>query len=944
MGGNLTKARAMSDGSRQNQRGSSSASGSRQNQRGSSSASGSRQNQRGSSSASGSRQDQRGSSSADDHVLPDGTTVRIRQVSRDDGGRLLAMWDRLSQETIRNRFLGGFTLTENNVSKFTHLDPERQHALVATLGSGESERIVGVVRYDRFEDRPTAAEFAALVEDAHQGRGIGTALLRHLISAARAEGIERLVGEVYADNRRMHRLLDHLGLTFERTPQGITVHTSFRLEPTEQFLDAVAADEKAAAVAALRRFLRPESAAVVGASRDPLSIGGLVFRNILQGGFSGVVYPVNASAPVVQSVRAYPSLSDLPEVPDLVVVSVPAQHVASVVDEAGTLGVRAVCIITAGFAEAGPDGAKLQAEMLDLARGHGMRVVGPNCMGLLNASAAYRLNATFSTTFPEPGRLGFLSQSGALGLAVLHHAADLGLGLSTFVSVGNKADISGNDLLLFWEDDPETDVALLYLESFGNPRRFARLARRISYRKPIVAVKSGRTTAGQRAASSHTAALAAGDVAVDALFRQTGVIRTDSLEELFGVAGLLSSQPLPRGKRVAILTNAGGPGILCADACESNGLEVPALSEATKARLREFLPPEAGFDNPVDMIASGTAEQYGEALRVLGNAEDVDAVIVIFIPPVVTEAADVASELVAARRDVPSDRTILSVFMGARGVPPELAAASIPSYAFPEDAARTLGRVAEYAHWRSSPHGSVVVPDDTDPERARALAADAIERGGGWLETGTAEEILLAYGVQFARSEIVATPEEAAEVQERIGTPVAIKLAAAIHKSDVGGIRLGVSSAEEADRTVKEIRAELDERGLGQYGERFVVQEMIEDGVEMVVGVTHDPSFGPLLLAGFGGTLVELLQDVSIRITPVTDEDVEEMLRTLRAYPLLTGYRGSPPTDVEALKDLLHRINALVEDVPEVAELDLNPVFVRESEAMAVDVRMRLEP
>ncbi|HEX2028277.1 MAG TPA: GNAT family N-acetyltransferase [Nitriliruptorales bacterium] len=878
-----------------------------------------------------------------DHVLPDGTTVQLRPIRPDDAPRLLQMWQRLSPETIRYRFLGAFRLDERNVERLTVLDPDTQFALVARLGRGESERIVAVGRFETLPDDPRAAEFALLVEDAHQGRGIGTALLRHLVPIARERGVERLVGDVLADNTRMLRVIRDLGLTYDRTPQGITVHTSFRLEPTERFLQAVAEDEKAAAQASLGRFLQPASVAVVGASRDPLSIGGLVFAKILDGGFRGVVYPVNANARVVRSVAAYRSLADLPEVPDVVIVAVPAPVVNGVVDEAGRLGVRAVCIISAGFAEAGEVGRERQAELVDLARAHGLRVVGPNCMGLMNASADVRLNATFSPTFPRPGRSSFSSQSGALGLAVLDHVDRLGLGIATFVSVGNKADVSGNDLLLYWEDDPDTDVVLLYLESFGNPRRFARLARRVSYRKPIVAVKSGRTAAGRRAATSHTAALAAGDVAVDALFRQTGVIRTDTLEEMFDVAGLLTTQPLPRGANVAILTNAGGPGILCADACESHGLTVATLAEATRAELARFLPPEAGVTNPVDLIASGTPEQYGRALRVLGDAEEIDAVIVIFIPPTVTSGEDVARQLVAARVGIPDAKPVLSVFMSARGVPRDLADARIPSYAFPEDAARALGRAASYARWRSSPRGQVLRPDGIDPGRARAVVDAALASSdGAWLTAEQAAEVLEAYGARFAAAQLARTPEEAAAAQQWIGRPVALKVAAPIHKTDVGGVRLGLDRPGAAAHALAEVRADLEGRGLGEYAAAFLVQEMVGDGVEMAVGVTHDPLFGPLVMVGFGGTLIELLQDVAVRVTPLTDVDVDEMLRSLKAYRLLTGYRGSPPADVEALRRLLHAINALVEDLPEVVEVDLNPVFVRAQGVLAVDARVRV--
>ena len=910
-------------------------------------------------------------SGAIDHVLPDGTTIRIRPITPADAPRLLDMWQRLSERTIRYRFLGAFTLTPQNVRRFTDLDPRRQYALVATTGRGDDVQVLGVSRYERLPDDPATAEFAVLVEDAHHDRGIGTALLRHVVEAARAAGVQRVVGDVLAENVRMLQVIEDLGLDTERARNGSTVHASVSIAPTAQFLEKVASDEKRAAHAALERFFRPRSVAVVGASRDPMSIGGLVFANILRGGYTGTVYPVNPSAPSVQSVAAYARLSDLPAVPDLVIVAVPARFVNDGVDETGSLGVRAVCIVSAGFAEAGEEGVARQEDLLERAHAHGLRIVGPNCMGLLNANADVRMNGTFSQVFPQPGRIAFSSQSGAMGLAVLDHVDRLGLGISTFVSVGNKADISGNDLLLYWEDDADTDVVLLYLESFGNPRRFSRIARRISYRKPIVAVKSGRTSAGRRAASSHTAALSSGDVTVDALFRQTGVIRTETLEELFDVAALLTTQPLPRGPRVAILTNAGGPGILAADACESNGLSVPALSEQTQAQLREFLPAEAGVGNPVDMIASGSAEQYGRALRVLGNAEEVDAVIVIFIPPVVTRPEDVAHALVTAASELPRDRVVLSVFMSARGVPPELAQARIPSYVFPEGAARALGRVTKYAAWRAQPQGEVIDPDGIDRDGARAVVEAALSaaaagpdstplvghshasaatetsaaepgRADTWLNAAEAAAVLAAYGVRFVRTVQVTSAEQAAWAQTHMAGPVALKLAAPVHKTDVGGIRLNLTTPEDTAAAFEQMRAALIDNGLGDYADAFLVQEMMSGGVEMVVGVSSDPSFGPVIMTGFGGTLVELHQDVAVRVTPVTDRDVDEMLRSLKAYRLLTGYRGAPATDIAALKDLVHRVNAMVEDLPEIAELDLNPVFVHEEGVTAVDVRLRV--
>jgi acetate---CoA ligase (ADP-forming) len=911
---------------------------------------------------------------SDDEVLPDGTTIHIRQIRPDDKERMLAMWARTSPESRRRRFMGSFDLNWDNVARFTDLDPKMEVALVATRGRGESERMAGVARYVRYEDDPGHAEFAALVEDGEQGKGIGTALVRRIAVVAHDDGITHLAGDILADNVRMLNVVRELGLEYQsKRDGGSVVHSDLDTSLTERFLNVVENHEREAARAALNRFFRPERIAVVGASRDRASIGGLVFSHLLGGGFTGVVYPVNPNSPFVQGVAAYTSLTECPHVPDLVMVCVPAPLVNDVVDEAGDLGVKAVCIISAGFAEAGDVGRERQADLLDRARGHGLRIVGPNCMGLLNGTEQVRMNGTFSSVFPDAGRVSMSSQSGALGLAVLDHVHNLGLGISTFVSVGNKADISGNDLLLYWEEDPETDVVLLYLESFGNPRKFSRIARRISRTKPIVVVKSGRSTAGVRAASSHTAAISAGDAAVDALFSQTGVIRTTTLEEMFDVATLLSSQPLPRGRKVGILTNAGGPGILAADACEANALEVPPLSDRTREQLASFLPGEAGISNPVDMIASASAQGYGRGLEILGNAPEIDIVFVIFIPAGTTGTSDVADALVRASAMVPDHVPIVSVFMSAEGMPSELAEASIPSFPFPESTARALGRVVNHARWRRQPLGDVIEPEDLDRDRARlildaALRADVDDQGrprygqahaasatdtppaptseGRWLTSAEAEGILTAYGVTLARSRVVTSAQEGAETQAEFATPVAVKSAAPIHKTDVGGIELGLTTPDEVAEAVDRIRESLIAAGMEAHAEEFLIQEMVGEGTEMVVGVTHDPSFGPIVMTGMGGTLVELQRDVAVRITPLTDRDVEEMLASLRMAPVLSGYRGAPPADVPALKDLLYRINAMVEDLPEVTELDLNPVFVKPDGqgVVAVDVRMHVTP
>jgi acetate---CoA ligase (ADP-forming) len=878
---------------------------------------------------------------ATDAVIRDGRTVHIRPIRPEDEEALWEMWQRLTPETIRLRFFGPRRLEREEVSSFTDLDMKDRFALIAETGG----RLVGVSRFDRLDEDPATAEFAVLVEDAEQGRGIGTALLRALVQPARDLGITRFEGDVMRENSKMLGMMRDAGLAPAYRSYGSVVHTEFRTTPTETFLSAGDEQDRSAAIAALTSVFSPASVAVIGASRNPTAIGGLVFDNLLRGRFRGPVYPVNPSAEHVQSVPAYASLADCPTVPEMVLVCVPAPLVQDAVEEAAQLGSKAAVIISSGFAEVGEAGLQREHELMEVVRRHGIRVVGPNCMGVLNAKADVRMNGTFSQVFPPPGQVAFLSQSGALGLAILTAATRLNLGLTTFASVGNKADLSGNDFLQYWEGDPDTQVILLYLESFGNPRKFGRLARRIGRSKPIVAVKSGRSKAGERAASSHTGALAAGDVAVEALFRQAGVIRVDTLEEMFNVTAVLANQPAPKGRGVAVLTNGGGPGILAADACEANGLDVPELAEDTLARLQEFLPAEAGIRNPVDMIASASAADYGRAMRVLANDPQVDALLVIFIPPIVTRAEDVAREMAAAQRDIGDDVPVLGVFMSEGELPPELGEAQIPAFPFPEDAAKALGRVAWYGEWRARPLGNVVEVGDADEQTARRVVADALPETAesAWLDARQTEQLLSAFGIATARARIVRTREEGAAALEELGEPVAVKSAAPVHKTELGGVRLGLTRPEQVADAIDQIARDLKAAGRADVAEHgFLVQEMVRDGVEMVVGVSHDPTFGPLLLAGIGGTLVELLKDVSVRIHPLTDVDVEEMLTSLRGYPLLTGYRGSRPVDVEAFKALLFRMSALVEAVPEIDEIDLNPVFVRRRGVAAVDARVKL--
>lgn len=709
----------------------------------------------------------------------------------------------------------------------------------------------------------------------------------------------------------------------------------------------------------LDAIFRPRSVAVIGASRRPGSIGAAIFKNLLEHGFDGPVYPVNPQARVVQSVLAYPTVADIPADVDLAVIAVPSKQVLAAVEECGKKGVRGVVVITAGFKETGAEGQERERALVEATRRYGMRMIGPNCLGVLNTESNVCLDATFAPAWPPPGNVAFSSQSGALGLAILETAGALGMGISHFASVGNKADVSGNDLLEYWEQDPGTTTILLYLESFGNPRRFTQIARRVARTKPIVAVKSGRTKSGARAASSHTGSLAGADNAVDALCRQSGVIRTDTIEELFDVAMILANQPLPKGARIGIVTNAGGPAIMASDACESHGLELGTLSDATTAALKSYLPPEASVKNPVDMIASATPESFEKTVRLVLTDPGVDAVLAIYVPPIVTtplqvataivKGAEAASAELAARGESP--KPVLTCFMGAHGVPEGLRSLQkhhIPSYPFPESAAIALARVVRYAKWRNEPEGVERVFDDMDLGSARAVVQGARARATNgetvWLSPDETRALLGAAGIPLVPTVTARTADEAAEAASQLRFPVAVKLASTTltHKTEVGGVVLDLESPEEVRDAFRGIERRLDEKGLRAQMDGVTLQPMVKDGVEAIVGMSHDPSFGPVLMFGLGGVYVELLRDVTFRVTPVTDRDVSEMVRAVRGSRLLEGWRGSAPADTTALEEVIARLSQLVGAVPEIAELDLNPLKVLPvgQGCMAVDARI----
>jgi acetyl coenzyme A synthetase (ADP forming)-like protein len=868
-------------------------------------------------------------------VLRDGATATIRITQPSDHKGLARFFASLSEESKARRFFSLAKPGEQLIAFFCDSsNPRAQLSLVVTRVADGESRIIATGCYVARDD--TTAEVAFAVADDFHGKGIGTLLLERLAVLAAANGFVRLWAVTSLENQPMLNIFRNSGFECHTKMDGGYIEIDLSVVPSEASVARAEARDRVWTTASLRPFFQPRSVAVVGASRNPSNLGTRILNALVTNRFQGSIYPVNPKASSVAYIPAHPTVRDLPEAPDLVVIAVPRDAVMDVIDDCAARGVRAVVVITAGFAEVGADGAALQRRLVEKIRGYGMRMVGPNCMGLLNTDPRVQLNASFSPVFPPVGHIAMSSQSGALGLAILSLARERDLGLSHFISVGNKADVSGNDLLMYWEEDKQTNIILLYLESFGNPRRFARIAKRVSRRKPIVAVKAGRTAAGTRAAGSHTAALAASDVAVEALFRQTGVIRADTLDEMFDLAAALSNQPLPAGRRVAIVTNAGGLGILSADTCEAGGLIVQELSEPTKVQLREFLPATASVGNPVDMIASADAEQYRSAIETLLAAGEVDALLVLYIDVALTNAESiaraVASGVAAARAAGAAGKPVLTCIMaeGDSRKPISAAGERLPNYAFPESAARVLGKIAAYAEWRNQP--AAMIPDflDIQPRAARAVCREALEqRGTGWLSAEEIHKVLSALGLPLLDGGLCRSADEAAQAARKIGFPVVVKLASRtiVHKSDVGGVRLNLPDDAAVRAAFSDIQMRLARDNHLDAMDGVLVQPMISGGVELMAGVTEDPLFGPLIAFGMGGVRVEIFRDVCFRVLPLTDRDASEMVRGIKGFRLLQGYRGDWPADIGAIEDLLLRISRLVEEVPEISELDLNPVI-----------------
>ncbi len=854
-----------------------------------------------------------------DVVLADGGTVHIRPILPTDGPLLRAFHSRLSAESIYFRFFSPRPkLSDAEIDHFTHVDYHDRMAFVALL-AGE---IIGVARYDRYPGTDNA-EVAFIVDDAHQGRGISTLLLEHLGAVARQKGMRRFSAQVLPDNRKMLGVFRSVGFKAKNEYADGIIDVLMDISPTPEAIAKMEERERRSESRSVARFLAPRSVAVIGASSDPRSLSQELFRNLISGGYDGVVYPVNPAVPAVASVRTYPSLADVPDEVDLAIVALPAAKVRAALEACAAKGVQAVVVMAAGFADTGPGGLALQRSLVEYARGHGMRLLGPGSMGLISTGLVGLFHALPSPVPVRVGRVAISSQSGPLGRAMLELAHRLGVGISTFVSLGMKADLSGNDLLQYWYDDPRTDVVLLYTESFGNPRKFARVARRVARRKPVVAVKA-------RGIGD--------DLAVDALFRQAGVIRVEGVSQLLDVGRLLAGQPLPPGPRVAIITNARSPGVLALGALPGAGLQAASFGVDLRRELARQLPVGAQVDNPVDLTHHAVPADYATTLDAVLADDAVDAVVVVHAPPRVERADVEAVAEVVCERGASAAKPVLLVSLG-RDPGPLGPSGRVPAFAFPEEAVAALGKVAAYSAWRRRPEGTVPEPVGVDRDAAAALVDHALEvrPDGTLLPLSVVSELLAAYGIPFAPCRAVTDVEQAVAAAAAVGYPVAVKAAGLerLARSESGGVALDVQSEAELRATYTRMR---DHLGKGMV--EAVVQRMVPAGVEVIVELEQDPIFGPVVGVGLGGAFAEEIGDRSARSLPLTDLDVADLIASSRAARALR--RAGAAT--AALEDLVSRVARLVDDVPEIDVLRLNPVLVSAEGAWAVDVTAHVAP
>jgi acyl-CoA synthetase (NDP forming)/GNAT superfamily N-acetyltransferase len=862
-----------------------------------------------------------------DIVLSDGATAHIRPITPADGQLLVDFYARVSEESKYYRFFAPRPkLSERDVRNYTNVDHDDRAAFIVTV----SDQMIGVGRYDRVSAGSLDAEVAFLVEDAHHGRGLGSVLLEHLAQAARERGVRRFVADVLPANRKMIKVFTDAGYSVRPTYEDGVLHVEFGIDPTDESLAVLAAREQRAEARSIARMLTPRSVAVVGASRQRAKIGQTLVRNLVAGGFTGPVYAVNPSAPAVAGVPAFPTLAAVPADIDLAIVAVPADAVSDVVMDAVGKGVRGLVVVSAGFADAGAEGRLRQQALTEQARANGMRVLGPNCLGMINTDPQYSLNASISQVMPGHGRVGFFSQSGAFGQSILGQIADRGLGLSTFISAGNRADVSGNDMLQYWDEDPNTDVVLLYLESIGNPRKFSRVSRRLSRSKPIVAVKTGMSTQGVPLGAAAASSVVP-PTAVDALFRQSGVVRVDTLNEMFDVAALLAYQPMPSGPSVAIVGNSDALGLLTSDAATSAGLAV--------------------VGTPVDLGTDAGAAEFDPALRAAATDDRVDAIVVVYAPRVESRMPEVAAVLAAVA--AVTQKPIVTTFLGSHGVPEALRVVdsrgvlqvgSVPSYPSPEEAVRALARAVEYAGWRSRPTGGVPQLDDLDEAVARMVAESVLAEkpDGRELTVDELTDILAAYGIELYPMLPAPTVDEAVAAGEQLGWNVALKARASHlqHRADLADVWRNIDSEAEMRDAWDTMTGSFAAAAEAQY----IVQPMAASGVPVAMRALEDPAFGPVLSFGVGGVATEVIGDRSYRIPPLTETDASEMVREVKAAPLLLGFGGAEPADLTAIEDLLHRLSALTDVVPELVDVELSPILVRPQGLAVVNARARVAP
>jgi len=857
----------------------------------------------------------------------DGRLVTIRPATGRDRAALHALDTAASDRSIRFRY---FSVSRNVADRYSESiadapQTERRDSFVAEIG----DDIVGLAALE--EISPDCAEIAVLIADSVQHEGIGTLLVEALVAAAHARRLEKLCADVLADNTVMLNVLRELGLPMSHKYEDGVLQVVIDLEADTDLPARVTARERRSEVASLRQALAPASVAVVGVGTRENSVGRALLRNLIGAGYTGDLAVVHPRHDEILGLRTVPSPQALTESPDLAVVAVPATEVLRVVDELGARGTKAVLLLTSGFGEAGQSGAAAQRELLDIVRRHGMRLIGPNCLGVVNTDPRVRLNATFASMPSTPGGFALGSQSGAVGIAVAHAAEARGLGLGQFVSMGNKVDVSGNDLLLTWSDDPGVRVIGLYLESVGNPRKFARIARDVTRRTPVLALKAGRGAVAQRAGQSHTAAAAATDPVVNALFAQTGVQRVDTMSQLLDAACVLDQAPLPLGNRIVIVGNSGGPEILATDAAETSGLRVPELSPSVQEQLRSLVPSAASVNNPVDLGAAVQPSEIRRVVTTLGECGEIDSIVTVFTETLAAPPDEVRGAVAHACASVRLPVVATEVGTAARGLAVPGSSRVIPAFGFPEDAVRALGVAAAAGRAMTRPATRLPKPEGLSLSRIRELVKDELRAGTRWLEPDAAARLLRACGITVASQQVASGRIDALHAARQLGYPVVLKRTVGVHKSDTNGVIVDVRTETEARRALRQ---------LGDH--EVLVQRMYQGGVELIVGAAQDPRFGPIVMVGPGGVFVDLAGEHNLGLAPLDSATLDDMLGTATMTKLLTGYRNRPAVSREALADVVTRIAWLVEHFPEVAELDINPLVCTGDELVAVDAKIRI--